>query len=237
MSCSKASRPWECQIHSLTRWRASTPRVPGSPESDPSAECLVLVGPFAILHHNQIRDPTTKRSSPLDSGLEPVLDDSFDAALGLDDARYPRTTNSGSPHSRIARKASNELMGNPSIYGRRWDLDDDPLKKEGAFKVYGDLARQPEVKQGMRVKSSEALLKEALAAAVVEDAGLRERDMALRDPDSDDPDTPEVEKPQLHRATSVKARRVYSDDAKLIELSSRGSREAIHSTQPMGVFR
>jgi hypothetical protein len=123
------------------------------------------------------------------------------------------------------------------------------VKKEGQMKVHGHFAKQPDIQAGIRVKSSEGLLKEMLKADANKDNGDYELDSEDDNPavkrldvrhDSTMPniedlslelDSEDSDAPALRRATSVTTGKLLEADPKVIRVSKRSSREPISGTQ------
>jgi hypothetical protein len=142
-------------------------------------------------------------SPALEGGAEHVADDEYFRRL---DAPQLGIRVEGSPT--LGHKPSSEAVG-PS-----------GAADDGALRVYGQLGRQPDVSKGVRVRSSEGLLKEMLGgssddeerAVAVAAAGDEKR---VPTGDSEDPTPGGFE---LQRATSVKAQRLLGEDAKIVNV-------------------
>jgi hypothetical protein len=179
------------------------------------------------------------RDSTSDDGVEPVVEDEYFRRLtaGLpsgkaperliieDPARFQRSSGLEGSSSVVGRKASSELhgLGSSAYAGGDTDEDDSSEKREGAFRVITPrVAHVPELHRGVRVKSSEGLLRDALAQQELGIEGLDREGVVSHAPDdSEYVTTPEQEHPRIHRATSVKTKKIAADDAKLVEVGKK----------------
>jgi hypothetical protein len=122
--------------------------------------------------------------------------------------------NSGSQHATAAAAPAADPAPEP-VAG------DDGPKKDGTLRVYGQLGRQPDVSRGVRVQSSEGLLKEQLGGSSDDEekaataAAAAEDEKRVPTGDSEDPSAGAFE---LQRATSVKAQRLLGEDAKIVNV-------------------
>ncbi|KAF2671753.1 hypothetical protein BT63DRAFT_452259 [Microthyrium microscopicum] len=167
------------------------------------------------------------RNTPTEDAHETVIDDDYYRRLTAlkDELHSNEETTPQRYHfeepSFVNRTPSGEV-GARGVYG---DLADEPGTN---FKVYGELARQPAIKKGIRIQSSEGLLKDVLAAGD-SDAALSKE---LKVDHEDDGISPGTEEPLLQRATSVKHTRTPS--AKLVEVSRKGSTEPLNTKSSSG---
>ena len=166
----------------------------------------LVPGPGSNRNSDSQRAAAAAAGSPaLEGGAEHVADDEYFRRL---DAPQLGIRVEGSPT--LGHKPSSEAVG-PS-----------GAADDGALRVYGQLGRQPDVSKGVRVRSSEGLLKEMLGgssdeeehatAAAAADAADEKR---VPTSDSEDPTPGGFE---LQRATSVKAQRLLGEDAKIVNV-------------------
>jgi hypothetical protein len=97
--------------------------------------------------------------------------------------------------------------------------EDDIEKREGFIKSHGQVARHAQLQRGVRVRSSEGLLKEAITASGTPVQLFDKPQTPSVDNDSDDAATPDAEHPNLHRARSVKSTK---ESAKLVDVGRKG---------------
>jgi hypothetical protein len=228
-------------VKRVTSNRSSALKGPGS-KSDPASQ----------RNSNSHADSRgSDRNSFSDDGTETGARDESESSTptgvpgekGNFIVRNHRGSNSGQTAPIADHKATYEAIG-PSKGGLNSKLE----KKEGQMKVYGQVARQPNIKHGLRVKSSEGLLKEMLNAR--REGGDYELDSDIESPVTEKGDTrhdssiPNIEDlalegdsdnddlPTLQRATSVKTGKLLEADAKMIDVSKRSSRDISGTTTP-----
>jgi hypothetical protein len=174
----------------------------------PARRSLVQAGPGSNRNSDSHRAAVAVGGSPALEGGD-VADD-----------EYFRRLNAGSAplgiHPEGSHKASSEAVGKASTD------DDGGAAKDGTLRVYGQLGRQPDVSKGIRVQSSEGLLREMLAGGDDDSAGEEQatpgtgtEERRLPTGDSEDPTPGGFE---LQRATSVKAQRLLGEDARIVNV-------------------
>lgn len=173
----------------------------------PARRSLVQGGPGSNRNSDSHRAAVAVGGSPALEGGDVADDEYFrrlnpgGASLGI--------------HPEGSHKASSEAVGKTGA-----DDDGGPAK-DGTLRVYGQLGRQPDVSKGIRVQSSEGLLREMLAggddSAGEEQAtaGTGAEERRLPTGDSEDPTPGGFE---LQRATSVKAQRLLGEDARIVNV-------------------
>lgn len=204
---------------------------------------------------NSQRNSNSHAESTSDDGTETVAQDDYFRRLSpgeeahIDENLYKKPNFTSQASSVLGTKASSEAIGTITSQGGFSDsVEAQREKKEGQLKVHGDLAKHPDIKKGLSVRSSEGLLKEMLNTKDKEGAGEYEidseddnpavktvdirhdssmpniRDLAL-EVDSDDSDAP-----ALYRAKSVKTGKFLDTDARVVNVSKRSSHETVSGT-------